>query len=213
MVTRWLFVGIVIFVILQRLFELRISKRNKSEILVQGGQEYSDNLLGVVKILQISWWVAMIVEVWYFERLFTAAIAIVGLLATIAGQVLRYLSMQALGTRWTLSIMTIPGSSLVNQGVYRYLRHPNWLGVILEIAGLPLIHNAYLTSIVFTVANGLLISQRIMSEEEVLNKNNCYEQVFADCPRFIPNLKTIILQLRLISLPWGQQKKNTSPKD
>ncbi|MEA5509998.1 isoprenylcysteine carboxylmethyltransferase family protein [Crocosphaera sp. UHCC 0190] len=172
MVTRWIFVGIIICVILQRLFELRISQRNATEILAQGGQEYSDNLLGVVKILQVSWWVAMIAEVWYFDRAFILSLAVIGLIATIAGQVLRYLSMQALGNRWTLAIMTIPGLPLVDTGIYRYLRHPNWLGVILEIFGLPLIHNAYLTAIVFSLANGLLMIQRIQTEEKALSDNS-----------------------------------------
>ncbi|GBF80598.1 isoprenylcysteine carboxyl methyltransferase family protein [Aphanothece sacrum] len=168
MVTRWIFVSIVICVILQRLFELRISQRNATEILVQGGQEYSDNLLGVVKILQVSWWVAMICEVWYFNRAFVPSLAVIGLIATITGQVLRYLSMKELGIRWTLKIMTIPGVPLVDTGIYRYIRHPNWLGVCLEIAGLPLIHYAYLTAITFSLINLLIMVKRMNLEESLL---------------------------------------------
>ncbi len=173
-ITKWLFTAIVGAVIVQRLFELRISKRNAEYILTQGGREHGDNLLGIVKVLQISWWIAMIAEVWYFDRPLIPALAVAGFVAVMAGQVLRYFSMQALGWRWTLPIMTVPKSPLVDSGIYRYLRHPNWLGVILEIAGLPLIHNAYCTAIVFLIANGWLVSQRIQAEERALAQENKY---------------------------------------
>ena len=186
MLTKYLFVGIVAAIIVQRLFEVRLSDRNKAEILQRGGQEHGDNLLGAVKLLQVSWWIAMIAEVWYLDRPFIPVLAAVALTATIAGQILRYLSMQALEWRWTLPIMTVSGMPVVESGVYRYVRHPNWLGVILEIAFLPLIHSAYLTGIAFSLANAWLMSRRIQTEEQALGENTNYTAAFADKPRFIP---------------------------
>lgn len=186
MLTKYIFSGIVVAVILQRLVEVRLSDRHKAEILKRGGQEHGDNLLGAVKVLQVSWWIAMIVEVWYLDRPFLPALAAVALTATIAGQVLRYLSMQALEWRWTLPIMTVSGMPVVESAVYRYLRHPNWLGVILEIAFLPLIHSAYLTAIAFSLANAWLMSKRIQTEERALSKNTNYATAFANKPRFFP---------------------------
>ncbi len=186
MVTKYIFSGIVVAVILQRLVEVRLSDRHKAEILKRGGQEHGDNLLGAVKVLQVSWWIAMIAEVWYLDRPFVPALAAVALTATIAGQILRYLSMQALEWRWTLPIMTMSGMPVVESGVYRYLRHPNWLGVILEIAFLPLIHSAYLTAIAFSLANAWLMSKRIQTEEQALSKKTNYAAAFANKPRFIP---------------------------
>ncbi|MBU7583103.1 MAG: isoprenylcysteine carboxyl methyltransferase [Nostoc sp. TH1S01] len=191
MLTKYIFVGVVISCILQRLLEVQLSNRNRAEILQRGGKEHGDNLLGVVKILQVSWWIAMIAEVWYFDRPFIFPLAAVSLSATLAGQVLRYLSMQALGQRWTLSIMTLPDTPVVNTGIYLYLRHPNWLGVILEIAALPLIHGAYLTAIIFSLANGLLMSKRIQAEEKALAERSNYISVFANVPRFIPKIPFI----------------------
>ena len=186
MLTKYIFTGIVVAVILQRMIELRISDRHKAEILKRGGQEYGDNLMGAVKVLQVSWWIAMIAEVWYLDRPFIPVLAAVSLTATIAGQILRYLSMQALEWRWTLPIMTVPGMPIVTSGLYRYLRHPNWLGVILEIAFLPLIHSAYVTAIAFSLANAWLMSKRIQTEERALSENTNYAAAFADKPRFIP---------------------------
>lgn len=167
-ITKSFFSSIVVAVILQRILELRVSQYNEAYLLARGGRKHSDNLLGIVKVLQISWWLAMLVEVWWLDRPFIPTLAAVGLLATLSGQILRYLSMQALGYRWTLPIITIPGVPVVRSGIYRYLRHPNWLGVMLEIAGLPLIHSAYLTAICFSVANAFLISKRLQAEELAL---------------------------------------------
>lgn len=186
MLTKYMFMGIVLAVILQRMLEVKTSDRHRAKILQQGGREYGDNLLGAVKVMQVSWWVAMIAEVWYFNRPFIPVLAAVALIATIAGQVFRYLSMQALQWRWTLPIMTIPRMPVVTSGVYRYLRHPNWLGVILEIAFLPLIHSAYLTAIAFSLANAWLISKRIKAEEGALSENTNYQTAFAEKPRFLP---------------------------
>ena len=195
MLTKYLFLGIVMAVIVQRLVEVRLSAHHRAEIVRRGGQEHGDNLLDAVKVLQVSWWIVMIAEVWYFNRPFIPILAVVALTATIAGQILRYLSMQALQWRWTLPIMIVPDLPVVESGVYRYLKHPNWLGVILEIAFLPLIHSAYLTAIAFSLANAWLMSRRIVTEERALANNTNYATVFANKPRFILLKKPIILNI------------------
>ena len=186
MLTKYIFVGIILVVICQRLWELRIGSNNEAYLLERGAKKHSDNLLGAIKVLQISWLIAAIAEVFYFDRPFSFPVAAIALTATLAGQILRYLSMQALKQRWTLPIVTLPNAPVVNRGIYRYLRHPNWLGVILEIAAIPLIHGAYLTAIIFSIANSLLMSKRIQTEEEALATDSNYTVVFANRPRFIP---------------------------
>lgn len=186
MLTKYLFVAIVLATIIQRLLELQIAKKNEAYILDRGGQKHDDNSIGAVKVLQTAWLLSAISEVWYFHRPFILPLAIVAAAATIAGQVLRYLSMQALEKRWTLSIMTLPNTPVVSEGIYRYLTHPNWLGVILEIAAIPLIHGAYVTAIIFSVANALLMSKRIQTEEAALAMDSNYAVIFAKRSRFIP---------------------------
>jgi methyltransferase len=180
MLTKYIFMGIILAVLGQRLFELRISKNNEAYILARGGKKHSDNLLGAIKVLQTSWFIAAIAEVWYFDRPFIFPVAAIALVATLAGQILRYLSMQALERRWTLPIVTLPNAPIVDKGIYRYLRHPNWLGVILEIAAIPLIHGAYLTAITFSLANAVLMSKRIQTEEKALATKVNDTRVFAN---------------------------------
>lgn len=191
MLTKYIFAGIILALIIQRLFELRISKKNELYLLSQGGEKHSDNLLGVVKVLQVCWMIAAIAEVWYFDRPFIFPLAAVALSVTLAGQVLRFLSMQALERRWTLPIITLPNTPVVNKGIYLYLRHPNWLGVILEITALPLIHGAYLTALIFSLANALLMNRRIQFEEAALTQKSNYSSVFANRTRFIPKIPFI----------------------
>jgi methyltransferase len=186
MLTKYIFLAIIFTVICQRLFELRISRENEAYILANGGTKHSDNLLGAIKVLQTSWFIAAIAEVWYFDRPFIFPLAAIALVATLVGQILRYLSMQALERRWTLPIVTLPNAPVVDRGIYCYLRHPNWLGVILEIAAIPLIHGAYLTAVVFSLANALIVSKRIQAEEKALAADNNYAVVFANRPNFIP---------------------------
>jgi methyltransferase len=180
MVTKYIFMGIILAVLGQRLFELRISKNNEEYILARGATKHNDNLIGAVKVLQTFWLVAAIAEVWYFDRPFIFPLAAIALIAALIGQVLRYLSMQALERRWTLAVVTLPNAPVVDQGIYRYLRHPNWLGVILEIAAIPLIHGAYLTAIAFSLANAVIISKRIQTEEQALATKANDTGVFAN---------------------------------
>jgi methyltransferase len=62
----------------------------------------------------------------------------------------------------------VPGLPLVSAGPYRWLRHPNYLAVALEVAALPLVHTAWLTAVLFTVANAAVLSVRIRVEDRAL---------------------------------------------
>ncbi len=74
----------------------------------------------------------------------------------------------------------------VTGGPYRFLRHPNYLAVILEIFSLPMIHTAWLTALVFSLADALLLRVRIRAEEAGLSRVSGYEAAFADRPRLLP---------------------------
>ena len=188
MQTRWIFLLLVILLGVQRLAELRLSARNERRILELGGREHTPGQFTVMRWMHIAWFLAMIAEVFGLQRPFHPTLALVASLAFLAGQALRYTAIHTLGERWTVRVMTLPGAKPVSQGIYRFIRHPNYLGVVLEIAAVPLLHNAYLTAIFFSIANALLLAWRIRKEESALKEQNNYEQVFADRPRFLPKL-------------------------
>ena len=170
MVTRWVFTGLVALLALQRIYELRLSGRHEAVIRSQGGREHAAWQVGAMKALHASWFIAMLVEVHGLHRSFLPGLSLLALVTLLAGQSLRYAAIRSLGWRWTVNVMTLPGLPLVRNGIYRYLRHPNYLGVVLEILAVPLLHSAYVTAFVFSLANMILLSARIRAEDCALRE-------------------------------------------
>ncbi len=168
MVKRWLFAGFVAALGLQRLFELRLSRRNERRMRERGGREHSPETYHWIVTLHAAWFIAMLLEVFAGRRSFRPRLAVLALSGFILGQTLRLMAIHTLGWRWSTRVMTVPGGARVRDGIYRYIRHPNYLGVELEIVAAPLVHSAYLTSAVFGVANALLLRDRIHREEAAL---------------------------------------------
>ena len=168
MVTRLLFAGFVAALGLQRLFELRLSRHNEQRILQRGGREHAPETYRWIVTLHAAWFAATLLEVFAGKRKFQLQLAVPAFGVFAAGQALRFAAIRTLGWRWSTRVMTVPGDSLVQNGIYQYIRHPNYLGVQLEILAVPLVHSAYLTSAVFSVANALLLRDRIRREEQAL---------------------------------------------
>ncbi|RPI34272.1 MAG: isoprenylcysteine carboxyl methyltransferase [Chloroflexota bacterium] len=188
MVTRWVFAGLVGALALQRLAEVRHSRRNEAYILSKGGREHARPHFKKMVLLHSAWFAAMLAEVYLLARPFTPSLAAGAALLLVGGQFLRYAAIRTLGRRWTVRVMTLPGASPVNRGIYRYIRHPNYAGVALEIAAVPLLHGAFLTATVFSIANAWVLRERIMLEENALEQDNQYGSQFKNRPRFIPSM-------------------------
>ena len=171
MVKRLLFAGFVAALGVQRLFELRLSRRNERRMLQRGGREHAPETYRWIVTLHAAWFVAMLLEVFAGRRKFRPRLAALALGLVAAGQALRLTAIRTLGPRWSTRVMTVPGPGgvPVQHGIYRYIRHPNYLGVELEILAVPLVHAAYLTSAAFGVANALLLRDRIRREEQALD--------------------------------------------
>nr|AYM54398.1 hypothetical protein [Phaselicystis flava] len=182
----WL--ALVIAVALQRLFELRLSRRNEAALRARGGVEHAKGQMPVMIAVHTGWLLAAPLEVLLLDRPFAQALGLAALLVFCAGQALRWSAIRALGGRWTVKVITLPGAPPVTGGVFCFLRHPNYLGVILEIAALPLVHGAWLTAIVFSALNGLLLRQRIRAEERALAAASDYDGRFRGRARFWPRL-------------------------
>ena len=178
MVARLLFAGFVAALGLQRLFELRLSRRNVQRIRLQGGREHAPETYPWIVTLHAAWFAAMLLEVFLGRRRFRPRLAALALSLFAAGQALRLLAIRTLDWRWSTRIMTVPGVAPVQHGIYRQIRHPNYLGVELEILSVPLVHSAFLTSSVFGLANLLLLRDRIRREERALEEDNGYRELF-----------------------------------
>jgi methyltransferase len=177
-VKRLLFVGLVAALALQRLFELRLSRRNEQRIRQSGGREHAPETYRWIVALHASWLAAMLLEVFVGKRRFRPRLAALSLGLFATGQALRMVAIRTLGWRWSTRIMTVPGAEPVQSAIYRHIRHPNYLGVELEILAAPLVHSAWLTSSVFGTANLLLLRNRIRREEQALAEDNGYWETF-----------------------------------
>jgi methyltransferase len=124
----------------------------------------------------------MLLEVFLGRRKFRPWLAGPALSLFVVGQALRLTAIGTLGRRWSTRVMTLPGQPVVQRGIYRYIRHPNYLGVELEILFAPLVHSAFLTSAVFGLANALLLRDRIRREEQALDEDNEYREMFGMAP-------------------------------
>ncbi len=186
MESRVLYTALVVLVAVLRLAELRVAKRNLRALLARGGVEVEPGHYPWMVLLHTVWLAAGPLEVWLLDRPFLPALAIPMLLLLISGMALRYWVIATLDGRWTTRIVCLPEVPLIARGPYRFLRHPNYLAVIVEIAALPLIHSAWISAIVFSLLNAAVLRVRIRAEEEALSRLTPYEEVFSDRPRLLP---------------------------
>ena len=140
-------------------------------MLQHGGREHTPETYRWIVILHAAWFAALLLEVFLGKRRFRPRVAAPALGLFAAGQALRLTAMHTLGRRWSTRVMTVPGEAPVQRGIYSHIRHPNYLGVELEILAVPLVHSAYLTSAVFGAANILLLRDRIQREEQALKED------------------------------------------
>jgi methyltransferase len=110
------------------------------------------------------------VEVVVLDRPFIAWLGAPMLVLVLGAQALRWWCIGTLGWHWSTRVVVVPGEPLVVAGPYRWLRHPNYLAVVIEGLALPLVHTAWLTAAVFTALNLPLLTVRIRCEDQALGR-------------------------------------------
>jgi methyltransferase len=167
--TAWLFTALVLAVALERLVELVVSNRNVAWSRARGGVETGRGHYPVMVLLHTGLLVGALLEVWLRRPPLVPTLAVVMLALVLASQALRWWCIATLGPRWNTRIIVVPGLPLVRRGPYRLLPHPNYVAVVLEGIVLPLVATAWITALVFTVLNAvLLLAFRIPAEERAL---------------------------------------------
>lgn len=157
----------VVFVALQRLLELRYSRRNERRLRAKGAVERGAGHYPAMVAIHILWLVCTVVEGllrgpdipgWWP----------VPLALFLLVQPLRYWAIFSLGENWNVRILVVPGRKLVRRGPYRYFPHPNYVVVAVEVLTLPLIFGAWITALVFTALDAAFLYVRIREEERAL---------------------------------------------
>lgn len=165
----WLYTALIALVGVERLVELRLSVRNAKWAFERGAVEYGQGHYPFMTVFHTAFLVACVVEPWALERPFVSPWGFVALAFAVGAQLLRYWAITTLGTRWNTRVIVLPkGEQLVSGGPYQFVRHPNYVAVCVELLALPLIHGAWVTAVVFTIGNALLLRVRIKVEETAL---------------------------------------------
>lgn len=164
----WLIACLAILIVIQRLAELLLANRNRVWALKQGAREYGARHYPLFILLHTAWLVGWVIEGCLNNSIVSSWTAWMSLF--LLAQVIRYWCIISLGRCWNTRILVIPGSRAVRNGPYRFLKHPNYLAVALELAAVPLIFGAVYTAVIATVANAaLLLLVRIPEEERALS--------------------------------------------
>jgi methyltransferase len=168
MSSQFWYVGLVAVLVVARGVELAVSERNRRWSLAQGGIESGAGHYPVMVLLHTGLLAGAVVEVLALDRPFLPWLGWPMLALLVASHALRWWCISSLGRQWCTRIVVVPGLTVVTSGPYRFLRHPNYVAVVLEGIALPLVHTAWVTAAVFTVANAALLRVRIAAEEQAL---------------------------------------------
>ncbi len=157
-----------ILIIVQRLLELRHAKQNQAWAMANGGIEHAPEHYPYMVALHSSWVVALFLE-GFLRGSTLSSLWWLWLSIFVIAQILRYIIISSLGKLWNTRIIIVPNAKLVRSGIYQYVKHPNYMVVALELFVTPLIFNAWVTAVVFSVLNAiLLLGFRIPAEEKAL---------------------------------------------
>ncbi|MDP9424602.1 MAG: hypothetical protein M3P37_00845 [Actinomycetota bacterium] len=153
----------------QRLLELVLARRNERRARARGAIERGQGHYPLIVGLHSLWLVSTLVEGLVrgpeAPSFWPVALALLLLV-----QPLRYWAIFSLGPYWNTKILVVPGAKVVAGGPYRYVSHPNYVVVVVEILTFPLIFGAWWTALVFTALNAAVLYVRIREENRTLRE-------------------------------------------
>ena len=152
----------------ERLVELVVAQRNAKWSFAHGGKEFGRDHYPAMVSMHAILLISCMVEVWVLGRPFIPWLGWSMLAVVVLSTVVRWRCVAGLGKHWNPRLIVIPGAPLVRNGMYRWIRHPNYAAVTAEVAALPLVHSAWLTAITFSIANALVLTVRIRAENAAL---------------------------------------------
>lgn len=162
-----LFILFIVLLGVQRISELFYAKRNERIMKEKGATEHDAGGYTIIVIMHVMFFVSLFTERILLERGYNF-LSVYLFVVFVLAQFLRYWSISSLGSYWNTKILVLNGSEPVVQGPYKYLRHPNYAAVAIELAVIPLIFSCYITAAVFSIINFIVIRRRIGIEEKAL---------------------------------------------
>ena len=162
---RWL-VAYLVALVVQRVGELLLSRRNLRRLLARGAREAGAGHFWMFVLLHLLYPMGLVWEVVRGAR--PGAGWPLWLALWLGAQALRVAAVAALGDRWNVRIVVLPGVPAVRTGIYRWLAHPNYLAVAVEFVAAPLMFGAWRTAFAGSLLNAVAMAVRIPAEERAL---------------------------------------------
>lgn len=182
------FLVLLLAVAMLRIFELRVSHRHQQQMIARGATKVKEPRFRWIVLLHTTVLVGAALEVVLLHRPFIPAFAAVMLSLFLAGNAVRLWVVRTMGQHWNVQVMNSTNLGVVTSGPFRFVRHPNYAAVFVEMFSLPLIHTAWITALLGCVGFAVTISQRLAVEEGVLLTDPQYRAAMAGKPRFLPGL-------------------------
>ena len=184
----YLYLGLLATVGVLRLVELRISNKHQERMLAHGAVRVSEPHFKWMVAIHTGILVGAALEVVFLHRPFLPLLGATMFALFVASNLMRLWVVRALGDLWSVEVMDSTRIGVVTTGPFRFVRHPNYTGVILEMISLPLIHTAWITALAASAAYSIALTMRIRTEESVLMANPEYRASMGHKPRFLPGL-------------------------
>lgn len=166
-----IFYGMVAFLVVGRLYELYLTKKNERVWIEEyGAQEVGVKARYFMVTFHSLWFVSLILEAVLYGHLASLPIQLVTITMLISAQVLRFHSMSVLRELWSTRVYACPNPPVLREGLLKYVRHPNYIAVILEFIALPLHYELWWTLTIFGIMNLIFLKTRMNLEEKVLGK-------------------------------------------
>ena len=170
-----------------RLIEMRISKRRQRAMAARGAERADEPGFRRMVLLHTGVLVACALEVTLLGRPFIAAVGVPALVVFAAANALRWWVIATLGPHWNVQVVRSTGTlGVITSGPYRWVRHPNYVAVFVELCALPRVHCAWLTAIAGAALHVPVLRRRLALEESVLMSDEAYRRAMGGKPRFIP---------------------------
>lgn len=180
------FLTLLVAVALLRLVELRISRRHQQLLVSRGAHRVPEAHFRFMVAVHAFVLLGAALEVLLLRRPFFSDLATVAFVLFLAANALRWWVIRTLGEHWNVQVVDSAALGVVSTGPFRFVRHPNYAAVFVEMLALPLIHTAWITAAAGSAAHLWVLSKRLAAEDSVLLANPAYRATMADKPRFVP---------------------------
>lgn len=161
---------IITFIICQRLVELYIANKNEKWMLARGGIEVGNEHYKLFILLHVTFFIILIYEVHNIVTAQSVAFNIYFFFLFVIAQIGRVWCIVSLGKFWNTKIIVLPKVVKIKKGPYKYMKHPNYFIVFVELFTIPAMFGAYITAILFPILHLLLLTIRIPAEDRALGR-------------------------------------------